>query len=215
MKDSNPEQQGIVKKTTESKIIYTLGGSAVIAFVVVFVIYVLNFEGGISGSQTKWSEFGGYFSGVLLPVISLLTLIALLKTIFLQREMIKLQDDTFRAQIKQAGFYADEAAQSALDSRKSMLLSVVDKITARNIRDSENLTTVKRETLQSFLSISDFEEREKIKTELFMLQARIGEVENKRLSLDSVFYEISMTNYSSIEELQSHYEKKMFAVFKE
>ena len=96
-----------------------------------------------------------------------------------------------------------------------MLLSVIDKITARNIRDSESLSTVKRETLQSFLSITDLEEREKIKAELFVLQDRIGEVESKRLSLDSVFYEISMTNYSSVEELQNHYEEKMFAVYKE
>ena len=45
------------------------------------------------------------------------------------------------------------------------------------------------------------------------LQERIQEVDKKRLSLDEVFYIVSMTNYSSVEQLQSDYEQRMNAIY--
>lgn len=209
----NGKQKGSVRKNTESKFVNVLGGAAVIACFLVCIFYMVNFPSGISSSTTRWSEFGGYLSGVLLPVISFLTLAAILRTIYLQREMIKLQDDTFKAQIEQAERLSKEAAQAKIDNRKSMILSVIDRVVASNIRDAESLSKVRAESLQLLSKIEDSNAKVDAAFDISRLQERIQEVDKKRLSLDEVFYIVSMTNYSSVEQLQSDYEQRMNAIY--
>ena len=209
----NGKQKGSVRKNTESKFVNVLGGAAVIACFLVCIFYMVNFPSGISSSTTRWSEFGGYLSGVLLPVISFLTLAAILRTIYLQREMIKLQDDTFKAQIEQAERLSKEAAQAKIDNRKSMILSVIDRVVASNIRDAESLSKVRAESLQLLSKIEDSNTKVDAAFDISRLQERTQEVDKKRLSLDEVFYIVSMTNYSSVEQLQSDYEQRMNAIY--
>lgn len=209
----NGKQEGTAGKNTESKFVNILGGAAVIACFLVCIFYIVNFPSGISSSTTRWSEFGGYLSGVLLPVISFLTLAAILRTIYLQREMLKLQDDTFKAQIAQAERLSEEAAQTKIDSRKSMILSVIDRVVASNIRDAESLSKVRAESLQLFSKIEDSNARVDAAFDISRLQERIQEVDKKRLALDEIFYIVSMTDYLSIELLQSDYEQRMSAIY--
>jgi hypothetical protein len=40
-------------------------------------VYIFNFPGGLSGNQADWGTFGDFMGGVLNPIVSLVTLIAL------------------------------------------------------------------------------------------------------------------------------------------
>ena len=193
--------------------IWLLGGLAVVSIVTVVLLYVYKFSGGLSSSSSHWSEFGSYFGGVLGPLISFFTLITVFVTVLLQREMIKLQQDTFVSQINQAKSLASEAQQGRIDSRKSMILSVIDRMVAGNIRDSESLSMARRETIKVLNLTTNFEALTDIRRDLEAISKRIEEVENRKLSLDRVFYDLSMKNYATIEKLQEDYESRMSDVY--
>jgi uncharacterized membrane protein len=61
--------------------------SAVIA--TVFILYFGNFKGNLSFSNSDWGTFGDFIGGTLNPVLSFLSLIALLLTIVLQSKELE------------------------------------------------------------------------------------------------------------------------------
>jgi len=61
--------------------------SAVIA--TVFILYFDNFKGNLSSSNSDWGTFGDFIGGTLNPILSILSLIALLLTIVLQSKELE------------------------------------------------------------------------------------------------------------------------------
>lgn len=57
--------------------------------------YRLKFGGELSSEASDWSAFGSYAGGVFGPFISFLTLLAVLKTVYLQRELLDNQAAEF------------------------------------------------------------------------------------------------------------------------
>lgn len=74
-----------------------------VGVVIVLVPWVLTFHGALSEQTADWSAFGGYFGGVLSPIIATLALIAFLKTIKQQEAQIEslreqsVKEDIWRA----------------------------------------------------------------------------------------------------------------------
>lgn len=58
---------------------------------VAFSIYRQQFGGGYSPNPGDWSAFGSYIGGVLGPLVSFLTLVAVVRTVYLQRELLDAQ----------------------------------------------------------------------------------------------------------------------------
>lgn len=90
-------------------------------FLLAILLYKATFVGGFSNSSADWSNFGSYIGGILGPLVSFVTLLAVLQTVYLQRELLdsqlkefdrmnKLQASTFSSQQEQAV----QAAESAL-----------------------------------------------------------------------------------------------------
>ena len=57
---------------------------AIVAFAVDLGFYRLQFAGELSGEHSRWAEFGDFLGGTLGPAFSLLGLLALLLTLYLQ-----------------------------------------------------------------------------------------------------------------------------------
>lgn len=72
--------------------ILTLGAAGV---GVAIYVYRLKFGGGLSAEAANWSTFGSYVGGVFGPLFSFLTLLAVLKTVYLQRELLSNQVKEF------------------------------------------------------------------------------------------------------------------------
>ncbi|MBC3209328.1 hypothetical protein HU755_21220 [Pseudomonas sp. SWRI111] len=68
---------------------------AVAALIVAIYFYRLTFGGEFSPDSGDWSAFGGYIGGIFGPLVSFLTLLAVLKTIYLQRELLDAQVGEF------------------------------------------------------------------------------------------------------------------------
>ncbi|MGY2282906.1 hypothetical protein [Pseudomonas gingeri] len=195
------------------RLIITLGALAFLSLVLIFLLYRYHFSGGFSMDSGEWSDFGGYFGGVLGPIVSVLTLVTVFKTVLLQREMIRIQNETFVSQTTQAKLISQEAAQARLDNRKSMLLSVVDRMVASTLRDISMLNGLKVEQMQSLSNYRDQERLSEAGEDLRKLGDRISELLAKRLQLDGLLTHLAITQYEDLETLQSDFFTRLSIIY--
>lgn len=197
--------------------VIVLGMLAAISLAIVFYLYRMHFSGGFSFDAGDWSDFGGYFGGVLGPIVSVLTLLTVFKTVFLQREMIKLQDETFKEQIKQAEALALDSAQAKLDARKTILLNSLDRTINTCIRDVERLILERNESLKFVVLLEG--SNQAISSELVesleRLQGVISVIEGRKNQLESLSYMITVSDQTSIEDLQNEFKSGMSRIFAE
>ncbi len=89
------------------------------------------FDGGISKKADSWSAFGSFFGGVFGPVISLVTLFAILRTIELQKHLLLIQRHEFEElssqQTRSHQAQVDQANFSKLSDYKSHQLQLLDQ----------------------------------------------------------------------------------------
>lgn len=83
-------------------------------------VYRQEFSGGYSSKSADWSAFGSYMGGVLGPLVSFLTLVAVVRTVYLQRELLNAQREEALA-LKIAA--AQDTSVKAID----MLMAMQEK----------------------------------------------------------------------------------------
>ena len=165
--------------------------------VVVASFYFSIFNNGISKSSDNWSNFGTFVGGLIGPAISLVTLIALLRTIDLQLD----QSAHFVEDGRSARLSEFKASQlRLLDQQILMYERMIDRYDTDVVRISEymrrsgsartedlnkahqNLATAEREIkdliqLSVEVSLMDFdtvdELREKVKSGLLTVNSKI------------------------------------------
>jgi len=67
-----------------------------VSVVISLLVYTSVFNAGVSSKADSWSAFGSYIGGLFGPLISFLTLLAILKTIGLQKELLDTQQYEFK-----------------------------------------------------------------------------------------------------------------------
>lgn len=103
-----------------------------------------------SSNSSDWSAFGSYFGGVFGPLISFCTLLAVLKTVYLQRELLDAQKDEFRAmnsmqsksiaaQLEQLNLAKVESLQSEVQSYQTSQINLIELFIERQVRIVSNL----------------------------------------------------------------------------
>ena len=103
-----------------------------------------------SSNSSDWSAFGSYFGGVFGPLISFCTLLAVLKTVYLQRELLDEQKDEFRAmnsmqsksiaaQLEQLNLAKVESLQSEVQSYQTSQINLIELFIERQVRIVSNL----------------------------------------------------------------------------
>jgi uncharacterized membrane protein len=73
-----------------SKLLVVIFVMALLSILIVSALYFLNFHGSLSSEHAVWGTFGDFMGGVLNPTLSFLALIALLSTLYLQSEELKI-----------------------------------------------------------------------------------------------------------------------------
>ncbi|MDF3930497.1 hypothetical protein [Pseudomonas putida] len=95
-----------------------------------FAVYYYRevFPGGFSESSADWSAFGSYVGGIFGPVVSFVTLLAILKTIGLQKELLDTQQREFTAMqsLQQQTF--DSQKSQIIDAKRSAELEKVERL---------------------------------------------------------------------------------------
>jgi hypothetical protein len=119
------------KKIRDPYIGLLLAMVIVVFFLVVgaFVAYRVQFDGGLADKSSEWSNFGSYLGGILGPVVSLATLVAVLKTIYIQRELLTTQQHEFGVlmikQDEQLMLARSEAGRAKTQAYQAALLNVI------------------------------------------------------------------------------------------
>lgn len=79
------------KEFLPKQVYYIFGCMAIIALIIPFIIYRIQFYGSLSSNSDEWNNFGGYYGGVVGPILNFLSVILILITIILQNEANNLQ----------------------------------------------------------------------------------------------------------------------------
>lgn len=72
----------------------------VVSIIVAVVLYRYRFSGTLAVTSVEWANFGGYIGGVFGPLVSFVTLLAVLKTVYMQRELLDVQKHEFNQLLK-------------------------------------------------------------------------------------------------------------------
>jgi|GEM_PF-2432404 len=147
--EEQSEAKGDSEKESEAKgdslkrTLYWVGGLGISLTAGAFLIYASSFDGGISSEPGRWAEFGDFFGGTLNPILSLLGLLALLYTIYLQNEALNSSREELaltREEFKQSNDTAKKQF-SHLTTRAKLddLMRIVEYLTKKVSEDFESL----------------------------------------------------------------------------
>lgn len=79
---------------------------------ITILLYRFNVGVEFSKNPNDWSGFGSYVGGVLGPLVSFVTLLAVLRTVYLQKELLQIQRSEFKSVMRlQAKTYASQQRQ--------------------------------------------------------------------------------------------------------
>ena len=225
------DEQGELKGAGESKLtkkkLKAVDGfsiflvSAIItAAVFSYHYYRLAFSGGLSNQAEDWSAFGTFVGGVFGPLVSFVTLLALLRTIFLQKELLqtqqhefeamqKLQNDTLQSQLRQFKKADDEADDRTFENGRHKLLTLVDRYASALTKEVENKTK-RLDMLAQWIIDGKAPGRQddvtKINEKLKMTEKQISQ-------LHVLYADIIFDHFVSLDQMKDHFHTRMASIF--
>ncbi|WP_339484180.1 hypothetical protein [Pseudomonas sivasensis] len=172
------------------------------------ITYLSVFNNGLSQSSDSWAAFGSFFGGVFGPVVSLVTLFAILVTIELQKGLLSTQRREFdllndqqrlshQVQLQQAEFsklseYKSHQLQ-LLDQQVNMFERMLDRYNAEGERLFE-------------LGVRTGVPRT---GKLKIVDENINEVEGQVGRLIQLSVEISLGEYGTVEEISKRMKEEL------
>lgn len=180
-----------------------------VVFAFALSIYLSVFNDGLSAVSGDWGAFGSFFGGVLGPMVSLVTLLAVLKTVYLQRDFLIEQKQEFSNLNEHQRIAAEkqnqhlQLAKLELESGKisaylSLQLKFIDTMMDHYRREADGMA-------EAIFKIIDLEEgtfAEKMKTADPALKTK-ELAENKITLLIALAVKLSMFEHESIESIRA------------
>lgn len=201
----------------------SLRGGLICLFVLlcaVVITYLSVFNNGFSHSPDNWSAFGAFFGGLIGPAVSLVTLLAVLKTVYLQKELL----DTQRAE-----FAAMQLLQQATFESQSAQIAAAKLVSERDYFDRVRISCLQmidRQILLHENKLGRVDSAIKLAAKMAYEGKSIrsedinGMKENHQLidrvvsDLTLLSIRVSQDEYASATDLQNHYRSEMVKVFK-
>lgn len=179
----------------------TIGLSCIGAFLILSVgAYLSVFHDGLSRAPDNWSAFDSFFGGIFGPVVSLVTLFAILITIDLQKRLLSnqaqefeslsaLQRLTHQAQVDQVSF-------TKLSDYKSHQLQLIDQLLNmfKKMQDRYNIEAERVKASSELLRMKQ--------NHLMHMDAAIQDMENVTAKLIQLSMEVSLREFDSIEAIK-------------
>ncbi|WP_285355412.1 hypothetical protein [Pseudomonas sp. lyk4-R2A-10] len=194
--------------------------SIVIAFCIAVAAYLSKFDGGLSGQSSDWSNFGSYIGGIFGPLVSFITLLAVLKTVYLQRELLDAQRvefegmqsnqaKAFEAQQEQIKSASEQAASETKEKARLAILGMIDRyiqlVEKKQDRTTEGLARI-GDWVSAGNSSATLEQTKKLAKNNEELRAVI-------LKLIGLSELISLMDYNTVSEMRDYYEVEIARIF--
>lgn len=184
----------------------------VVVFVMVgtVVLYRYKFDGGLSGLSIEWSNFGGFIGGIFGPLISLVTLFAVLKTVYMQRELLDAQQHEFKLlmikQDEEIELARSEANRAKAQAYQTALLNVIANFTSElRIESNENLDAAREARAGSDSILGGVYTEHSYKTKADVLRKKIA-------ALGVLALTLSINEFNNIDEIQSKFVAEMLEI---
>lgn len=193
-------------------------------------LYRSTFGVGISNSPSDWSAFGSFFGGVFAPAVSLITLIAIMITIRLQKQFIEnqarefkelndLQVETLGSQKLQLNEAKSSSETTKIATHKQTLLSVISaqmEQTANDINQRRQAFTAIQQSIIG-LDTTDMATSVKIISAQKNMDAQdreINEYQKMYQSLSALLVDIAITHYKDLDSLDEHFKVGLYNALK-
>ena len=164
------------KKT--SYIIVTI---IIVVFVSVLAVYFAIFRFGLSHSSTTWSEFGGYVSGILMPILTAINIFVFVKltNAISEKDSIRSEKELlFQKQLTLMQFRKKEIDE--FEARTNSVFSFDDVNTTKAMISKVNNIVIYLGTFQSTkLALFGYSEDSEIKKDIDKLIDLFGEISKK------------------------------------
>jgi hypothetical protein len=202
----------VTNKKTFDLVIYISVASIFIALAVSTYLYGKQLGHNLSTAENDWAAFGSFFGGVFSPMVSFVTLIAIIQTIKLQRALIEnqsheftklhnLQVQTFNVQESQLAHAKELVEQEKISTYKQTLLTVI----AQRIELHQKAIDRAADGARYLLT-------EKMKTDGLSIEPQLTENLEIKESYEkkvNLFHELAIkiatTKYGSIAELDKEF----------
>lgn len=185
----------------------------VVSVVLAMVVYRQAFSSELSIEPNNWSAFGSYVGGVFGPLISFLTLLAILKTIGLQKELLDTQRTEFEtmqalqvkaieAQLSQIRSTDAESARRLIEESRVSALRALDKyihgIRAEYEQKKSQLNSMHQWVLDGKANPSA--------DDMKRMTVKLKEYE-KKLALMTILYgDLCFGDFENVEELRGKFQ---------
>lgn len=179
--------------------------------------YRLKFGGDLSTDPAKWSAFGGYIGGIFGPLVSFLTLIAVLRTVYLQRALLKSQMAEFSKmdshqitaaskQDAQIALAKSEADSAKLQAYVSNQLQLLETLRSHFRREADGMGVAATKILE----ISGRETKSLAAAEEPLKKKEIAE--QKVADLLALSLELSTLDFETIEDVRKAISPKLISI---
>lgn len=171
-------------------------------------LYRSKFDGVLSDNSSDWSNFGSYMGGVFGPLVSFITLLAVLKTVYLQRELLDaqsrefermniIQQQTFDAQITQNSSIAEDTKRKQVSDFQNTALQLLNQQISLQEGIIETIEKYEKEIyaksdLRNHVRVAAIERSQKEKGSALKIVSELS-----RLSVA-----VAMFEYNSVEEVR-------------
>lgn len=153
----------------------------VIAFAIVLALYFIVFRYGLSHSTTTWSEFGGYVSGILMPILTAINIFVFVKltNAISEKDSIRSEKELlFQKQLTLMQFRKKEIDE--FEARTNSIFSFDDVNTTKSMISKVNNIVIYLGSFQSTkLALFGYYEDSEIKKEIDKLIDLFGGISNK------------------------------------
>lgn len=120
------------------RLVMSLVALVVLGMIISVVAYRSVFDGGLSELPADWGDAGGFFGGIFTPIIAFATLVAIVITIQLQKQLLytqnsefsklyDLQEQTLDTQKSELGLIKEQAFEQSLNEQKKIYLSLIEQ----------------------------------------------------------------------------------------
>lgn len=208
------DKQGNKKPTDWFSV--SLVAVVLVSVVVSLLVYKSVFGAGLSSKADTWSAFGSYIGGLFGPLISFLTLLAILKTIGLQKELLdtqrhefdamqRLQVETLASQLAQIERSNAEADRRLIEENRLNVLRTLENLTEGLQREYETKQRGFETVAQWMIDGKSVLDREK----MTKLRGRLSNYESHLAALNILYSELCFNDFKDVASIKSHYQSEM------
>jgi len=191
--------------------IWVLVGIVILSAFICITIYMNAHTTTLSGSSSEWASFGSYIGGVLSPIIYFVTLLAIIGTMLLQKELLISQNNDaknqYELQQRQLDLATEEFRKNSMLEFKRTCLNILDQ----QLRHQQYILQQTRDTL--FLLIDHKAKGTGINMEQFDANVKLKERTEQTISVLTIAtLGFSLEQFTSTEQMQKKLENILMKI---